>query len=147
MVLIDDLLGRVAVHGLVYNPEGKILLLKRSELDKDEANCWDPPGGGIERGESVEKGFIRELMEEAGIIASEVQAFGAHEVDDGSCGIFVRAKTNSTDIRISNEHNDYKWVTEEELLSLKPASLHLRAIQTLLKSKKRVINFKDTPDE
>jgi len=72
MGIFDNLPGRVAVHGLVFNKEGKILLMLRSELDKDEANCWDPPGGGLEKDEDIENGFLRELKEEAGILAENV---------------------------------------------------------------------------
>ena len=145
MGLLNNLPGRVAVHGLVYNHDNKILILKRSELDMDEANCWDPPGGGLEKGENIETGFLRELIEETGLTVDEVTIFGVHEVDDGSLGLFARAETQTNKVILSEEHNDYKWVTEADLLTLKPASLHLRALQTLLSTNKRVINFKDTP--
>ncbi|OGM22156.1 hypothetical protein A2863_01165 [Candidatus Woesebacteria bacterium RIFCSPHIGHO2_01_FULL_38_9b] len=146
MGIFDNLPGRVAVHGLVFNKEGKILLMLRSELDKDEANCWDPPGGGLEKDEDIENGFLRELKEETGILAENVITFAAHELDDGSLGLFAKAETESHEVVLSEEHSDYKWVTEDELLSSKPASLHLRALQELLKTLKRVIVFRDTPN-
>ncbi len=146
MSSLDNLPGRIAVHGLIFNNEGKILLMLRSELDKDEANCWDPPGGSLEKGEDIEKGFLRELNEEAGISAKNVSIFASHEVDDGSLGLYAAAETENTDVILSEEHSEYKWVTDTELLSIKPASLHLRALQELLKISKRVIAFKDTPN-
>ena len=146
MGILDNLPGRVAVHGLIFNKEGKILLMIRSQLDEDEANCWDPPSGGIEKGEDIENGFLRELEEETGISAKNVSIFAAHEVDDGSLGLFAVANADETNIALSEEHSEHKWVTEAELLSIKPASLHLRALQELLKTSRRVIAYKDTPD-
>ena len=147
MSILDNLPGRIAVHGLVFNKDNKILILKRSETDLEEAECWDPPGGGLEIGENIEEVFLRELKEEAGIFAKNVSVFAVHEVDDGSLGLFAKGDTEDEKVSLSEEHNDFKWVSEEELLTLKPASLHLRALQTLLKTSKRVINFKDTPEE
>ncbi len=146
MSTLDKLPGRVAVHGLVFSQDNKILILKRSETDVDEANCWDPPGGGIEIGESIENGFLRELKEETGIMAKNVTVFAVHEVDDGSLGLFAKAETKDENITLSDEHSDFKWITEEELLSLSPTSLHLKAIQKLLNESKRVLTYKELLD-
>lgn len=67
-----------------------------------------------------------------------------HEVDDGSMGLFVKAVyERENKIVLSVEHNDYKWVTLEELLDLAPASLHLKGIEYLLKHSKRVVKYSD----
>ena len=141
----DKLPGRVAVHGLIFNKDNKILVLKRSETDLDEANCWDPPGGGLKIGENIENGFLRELSEETGIFAKNVVVLAAHEVDDGSLGLFAKAETEDEKVTLSEEHNDFKWISEEEFLTLKPASLHLRALQELFVITRRVIAYKDIP--
>ncbi|OGM66575.1 hypothetical protein A2962_04460 [Candidatus Woesebacteria bacterium RIFCSPLOWO2_01_FULL_39_61] len=137
MSMLDNLPGRVAVHGLVYNQENKILVMMRSQQDVDEANCWDLPGGGLEKDEDIENGFVRELTEEAGILAKNVVIFAAHEVDDGSLGLYAKADTEDIGITLSDEHSDYKWISENKLLSIKPASLHLRALQELVKTSKK----------
>ena len=49
-----------AAGGLVRNPEGEYLFIKR--LDK-----WDLPKGGLKKGESPRKGARREVMEETGV--------------------------------------------------------------------------------
>jgi 8-oxo-dGTP diphosphatase len=52
----------IGVSVVVVNSQGKILLTKRQDLEN-----WVFPGGGIERGESLEKGAVREVKEETGV--------------------------------------------------------------------------------
>ncbi len=54
--------------GIVYNAEGKLLLMKR--LGK-----WDLPKGKIDAGETVEEGAIREVEEECGINELQIKDY------------------------------------------------------------------------
>lgn len=56
---------------IVENKAGEILL----QLRKDN-NCWGYPGGSIEIDEVVEDAAKRELFEETGIVASNLELFG-----------------------------------------------------------------------
>ena len=60
-----------SVHILVFNPEGKLFLQKRS-LDKDEnPGYWDTSSAGhVDSGEDYLSSAHRELMEELGICGS-----------------------------------------------------------------------------
>ena len=60
------------IHGvrvLVYH-NNKLLILKRADSDKSDANLWDIPGGKIESGESVHNAIKRELFEETGLLGT-----------------------------------------------------------------------------
>lgn len=52
----------VGVRVMVFDAQGRILLIEHSYTPG-----WHMPGGGVERGESVEEAAVRELEEEAGV--------------------------------------------------------------------------------
>lgn len=57
---------------IVINDEGHILVGKDSETGK-----WCLPGGHVDPGEDFEEGARRELREEAGVVANEMQEIGS----------------------------------------------------------------------
>ena len=60
--------ARIAKIAVVYR--GRVLLLRRFEQGSLPGE-WEPPGGGVEEGESYESGARRELEEETGIPGNE----------------------------------------------------------------------------
>lgn len=62
---------------IVENPHGEILLHLRSDN-----HCWAYPGGTVDIDEEVEEAARRELKEETGIQAGELQLFGVFSGKD-----------------------------------------------------------------
>jgi 8-oxo-dGTP diphosphatase len=62
------------VAGVVYNPQGKILLARRPK-HLHQGGLWEFPGGKCEKGESVGQALARELQEEIGIIIQKARPF------------------------------------------------------------------------
>lgn len=62
---------QVGASVIVEDEQGRILL----ELRKDN-HCWGYPGGSIELDEVVEDAAKRELFEETGLSANELELFG-----------------------------------------------------------------------
>jgi 8-oxo-dGTP pyrophosphatase MutT (NUDIX family) len=56
---------------LVADPEGRVLLFSAREADGER--WWFTPGGGVNRGETVEEAAVRELFEETGFAVTEAE--------------------------------------------------------------------------
>lgn len=59
----EDYIGNTVVF-FCHDGEGNVLLSKRSTACRDEHGTWDPGGGGIEFGDSVENTIRKEIAEE-----------------------------------------------------------------------------------
>jgi 8-oxo-dGTP diphosphatase len=114
-----DIINLSSVAVIVTNSENKYLILRRSLTDEDGPGLWDLPGGGVDETDLI-SAATRELYEEAGIVADEI-----HYMDDfnyicnwkGEDKIrFVFAHITDAEPALSFEHEEYKWVTEEEIL-------------------------------
>lgn len=56
---------------ILENQRGKVLMQLRTDN-----HCWGTPGGAVELGESTEEAAKRELQEETGLVAEELELFG-----------------------------------------------------------------------
>ena len=64
----------LGVRGVATDGEGRVLLVKHTYL-----HGWWLPGGGVDRGETTQAAVVRELREEAGLIArSEPRLISVH---------------------------------------------------------------------
>ncbi len=53
---------RIGVFALILDDQGRILLGRRRDID-----WWNLPGGGMEKGETVDEALYREVLEETGL--------------------------------------------------------------------------------
>ena len=66
--------------GVLIKPDGDFLLTSRPD-DKVYAGYWEFPGGKFEPGESVKQALQRELQEELGIHADQIEPWRQELVD------------------------------------------------------------------
>jgi 8-oxo-dGTP diphosphatase len=84
---------------MAHGPAGVVLVFNRHR------QVWELPGGLVDPGESAREAAGRELAEESGCIAGELEWLGILEVDDGHrrCGAVFRCTVREVPSDIRNE--------------------------------------------
>ncbi len=115
----------VAQKAIVFRDDGKFLTVQRGKTAPTNPGAWDLPGGVLESEEDPVSGIIREIKEETGLTVSEPKPFDVYGRGNyplsSRMTIAYHCRAISTEVTISWEHTDFKWVTKDEFLKL-PAS-------------------------
>ena len=103
---------------LPVRPDGRMLLLLRP------SGTWDPPAGRLAPGESFERGAVREVYEETGLLVTPQRLLATWVGKGPNGGLLAsatyvsRVSAGRDGVRLSDEHLGYRWVTTEEWLDL-----------------------------
>ena len=118
---------------IIVHEDGKILALKRAADDHSRGGNWDLPGGGYEQGEEVLEAIAREVKEEVGLTVENLtpvyftnnigvkEGFFQGENVFGICYVcrdWRGLPAQAGEIKISEEHTEYKWFTSEDFVKL-----------------------------
>lgn len=110
----------VGQKAIVLNSENKILVLQRSEKS-GAGGKWSLPGGALEHGEEPFAAIKREVDEETQLQVSEIKPYhikSSINKEDFVVIIGYRCKTNSDQVQLNWEHDDFRWLTKEDALKL-----------------------------
>ena len=123
---------QVGVKVLLRNKQGEILVLKRSQ-DKYPTvnNLWDIPGGRIDPGVSLEENLKREVLEETGLVlTSDPKLCGAQDILKNEKHVVRITYTAHAEgeVRLSDEHTEYQWISLENLKSLDLLDTYVRRL-------------------
>lgn len=124
---------QVGVKVLLKNPSGKYLLLKRSAKKYPEVNnLWDIAGGRIDPGIPLLDNLKREVQEETKLqLTSEPQLIAAQDILKNTDRHIVRLTyvcEATGEPVLSTEHDEYKWLTLEEIENLKGVDSYFKKI-------------------
>jgi ADP-ribose pyrophosphatase YjhB (NUDIX family) len=150
-------LVEVGAGTYVISPEGKLLLLETEHAGNPE-RWWTSPGGGMERGESIEQCAVRETLEESGVHVRLTRLLAVREVWRGDAmkvvGFLFLAEPDPWPQTPSPQEQDglnrfvgYGWFGREEIAGLRvpPDELYLRVWPTEIMTPV-LQRFEDTPD-
>lgn len=110
---------RIVLTGILRD-KNLFLIVKRNENDDLYPGAWEFPGGHLEDGETLKEGLKRELMEEIGFIEEfdpvithyfdEIKEKNGEQIHNLEIDFIINVDSSNVNIKLSNEHSDYKWV-------------------------------------
>lgn len=119
----------VSVYALIRNEKGEFLLLRRSENSRTNPGKWDLPGGKVNPDESLKEGVVREVWEETGISIAPADVAGQvnFELPEKKViAIVFNGGYVIADVKLSDEHMEYSWVSLKEILGMETLPAYFR---------------------
>jgi 8-oxo-dGTP pyrophosphatase MutT (NUDIX family) len=118
----------------------EILLLRRAP-DRNYPGLWQCVTGSLETGETMAAGALRELREETGLAAADIEVFSETDIvnwfhaADGDavlCEVVfaVRVRRDAA-VTLSVEHDDLRWCAPGQARELVVWPAYARAIEQL----------------
>lgn len=127
---------QVGVKILLKNKDGKYLILQRSEEKYPGVGAkWDIPGGRINPGFSLMENLKREVMEETGLeITGEPKLITAQDILKTDKHVVRLTYLGFADgeVKLSDEHKEYKWLSLEDLKNLEPMDRYFKEVLSSL---------------
>ncbi|MFH0906276.1 MAG: NUDIX domain-containing protein [archaeon] len=136
---------------ILFHPKykNKFLVLKSSPDHYSRPNSLDLPGGNVLFGETHLDSLLKEIKEEAGIkkvkdikpiqvvtnyaTKEKLYQLNAKRKSKKIYFIFIgyTGKAQTSKIKLSHEHTEYKWITKKEFLKLKPADYYIKLVNNI----------------
>lgn len=100
-----------------------LLLLRDNKQGIPFPNCWDAPGGHVDRGETPQECIVREMKEEIGYRLESPQLFNVYDLDDRiDCVFWQRANIDIQKVDL-HEGQQLKWFSQQEIQTMEEAQI------------------------
>jgi 8-oxo-dGTP diphosphatase len=117
----------VSVAGVIIDDHGRALLVQRRDNHR-----WEPPGGVLELGESIDEGLRREVREETGLDVEPVTLTGVYKnMKLGIIALVFRCKVTGGRPCVSNETEAFRWASEADISELTSEAYAIRVFDAL----------------
>ena len=136
--------GELQTVGIVacLNDKQQFLIIRRSDIDS-RSGQWTLPGGHIDDfDDSIEAGAARELDEEAGLVCNTNDLRYLGEPKEKKFYFLTQKWTGKVNVDKPNphtgdiEHDDYKWVTIEEIKDIDNTKIPIYLLEKALEMSK-----------
>ena len=117
----------VSVAGVIVDYAGRMLAIKRADNGH-----WEPPGGVLELGETIEEGLVREIREETGLTVEPGRLTGVYKnMNRGIVALVFRCRLVGGDARGTAEARELAWLTSGEVAERMTEAYRVRMLDAL----------------
>jgi 8-oxo-dGTP pyrophosphatase MutT (NUDIX family) len=126
----------------VRDDNGLLLAVQRAATDSHYPSLWECPGGKLDEGQDLSHAQEREVLEETGYLVEPVNPLvlvDSYVIGEGAylglpyVVLFSITRLVGGKLKLSEEHDDAKWLTYDDWLDLeltpevRKASIRLRS--------------------
>ena len=118
----------VSVDGVVVNDQSQVLVIRRADNGR-----WEPPGGVLEPGETIEEGARREVAEETGFRVTIDRLTGVYKNMNRAVValVFRCSVVNEQPHATDGESTAVRWVDPATVASLMDPAYAIRITDAL----------------
>jgi len=128
--MTEDHRYSVSVAGVIVDDEGRALIIQR----RDNGH-WEPPGGILEHGETIEDGLRREVYEETGLRIEPVSLTGVYQnTRRHIVALVFRCRATEGVPHETSETAAFRWIAEGDVDSLMTEAYSQRVLDALSSS-------------
>jgi 8-oxo-dGTP diphosphatase len=129
----------VSVAGVVIDNGGRVLLIRRRDNGR-----WEPPGGVLEHGETIDGGLRREVFEETGLRVDPEALTGVYQnMPRRVVALVFRCRAVDGQLATNAEVSEFRWATAEEARDLMVEAYAVRILDALAPSGATAIRWHD----
>jgi 8-oxo-dGTP diphosphatase len=117
----------VSVAGVITDDHGRALLIQRADNHR-----WEPPGGVLELGETIQDGLRREVHEETGLDVEPLALTGVYKnMNRGIVALVFRCKITGGDLATTEEAVAFRWAAADQIADLMDQAYSVRVLDAL----------------
>ncbi len=117
----------VSVAGVIVDDQGRALIIQR----RDNGH-WEPPGGILEHGETIEDGLRREVYEETGLKIQPGPLTGVYQnMHRNILALVFRCSVTDGRPAKTDESAAFRWATAEHVRELMSEAYATRVLDAL----------------
>lgn len=114
----------IGVSAFIVNSDNRALIVERAHDDSFMPGYFELPGGKIDFGETAEEALTREAKEEVALDVEVVKPYStfsytAKQNTEHAIDIQYIVRADNTEVKLSDEHESYKWIGADEIENFK----------------------------